>query len=36
MNHSKNFWNLVGKLCPDYKLAENYLKNKGFSLYLID
>ena len=36
MNHSKNFWNLVEKLCPDYKLAENYLKNKGFSLYLID
>ncbi|MBT3918069.1 MAG: M48 family metallopeptidase [Nitrosomonadales bacterium] len=36
MNHSKNFWNLVGKLCPNYKLAENYLKNKGFSLYLID
>ena len=36
MNHSKNFWNLVGKLCPEYKLAENYLKNKGFSLYLID
>lgn len=36
MNHSRNFWNLVEKLCPNYKLAENYLKNKGFSLYLID
>ena len=36
MNHSKNFWNLVENLCPDYKLAENYLKNKGFNLYLID
>ena len=36
MNHSRNFWNLVGKLCPNYKLAENYLKNKGFNLYLID
>ncbi|MDB2679662.1 M48 family metallopeptidase [Methylophilaceae bacterium] len=36
MNHSKNFWNLVEKLCPNYKLAENYLKNKGFNLYLID
>ena len=36
MNHSRNFWNLVEKLCPNYKLAENYLKNKGFNLYLID
>lgn len=36
MNHSKNFWNLVENICPDYKLAENYLKNKGFNLYLID
>lgn len=36
MNHSRNFWNLVEKLCPNYKLAENYLKNKGFNLYLVD
>jgi predicted metal-dependent hydrolase len=36
MNHSRNFWNLVEKICPNYKLAENYLKNKGFNLYLID
>ena len=36
MNHSKNFWNLVKKISPDYKLAENYLKNKGFSLYSLD
>ena len=36
MNHSRNFWNLVEKISPDYKLAENYLKNKGFSLYLLD
>jgi len=36
MNHSRNFWNLVEKLCPNYKIAENYLKNKGFNLYLID
>lgn len=36
MNHSRNFWNLVEKFCPNYKLAENYLKNKGFNLYLID
>ncbi|MDC0542557.1 M48 family metallopeptidase [Methylophilaceae bacterium] len=36
MNHSRSFWNLVEKISPDYKLAENYLKNKGFSLYLLD
>ena len=36
MNHSRNFWNLVEKINPDYKLAENFLKNKGFSLYSLD
>ena len=36
MNHSRNFWNLVEKISPDYKLAENFLKNKGFSLYSLD
>ena len=36
MNHSRNFWNLVEKINPDYKSAENFLKNKGFSLYLLD
>lgn len=27
MNHSKNFWNMVGKYMPDYKDAEKELKN---------
>ena len=36
MNHSKKFWNLVEKINPDYKLADNFLKNKGFSLYSLD
>ena len=36
MNHSRNFWNLVEKINPGYKLAENFLKDKGFSLYSLD
>lgn len=27
MNHSKNFWNMVEKYMPDYKKAEEELKN---------
>lgn len=27
MNHSKDFWNMVGKYMPDYKLLRNELKN---------
>ncbi len=26
MNHSKNFWNWVGKACPEYKKHEKWLK----------
>lgn len=29
MNHSKNFWALVGMIYPDYKNAKLYLKNHG-------
>lgn len=29
MNHSKKFWELVGKHYPDYKNAEKWLKTKG-------
>lgn len=29
MNHSKNFWNLVEKYCPDYKAHRAWLKNEG-------
>lgn len=29
MNHSKAFWNEVGKVLPDYKIWEKWLKNEG-------
>jgi predicted metal-dependent hydrolase len=29
MNHSKDFWNLVLMHCPEYKLAEKWLKING-------
>jgi predicted metal-dependent hydrolase len=29
MNHSKDFWNLVGANYPEYKLAEKWLKING-------
>lgn len=29
MNHSKDFWNLVQKFMPDYKLKMKWLKEKG-------
>ncbi len=28
LNHSKNFWNLVKKIIPDYKTREKWLKEK--------
>lgn len=31
MNHSKNFWNLVSKACPDYKKIKLNLKYKSHS-----
>ncbi len=34
MNHSANFWLLVGKLCPDFKLKRNWLKENGQRLTL--
>lgn len=27
MNHSKNFWNYVGQIIPNYKILEEKLKN---------
>jgi predicted metal-dependent hydrolase len=33
MNHSKSFWNLVAKLCPEYKSAKLWLKENGYILY---
>lgn len=29
MNHSKDFWTLVGEICPDYKEHRRWLKAKG-------
>ena len=33
-NHSKEFWNLVGEIIPTYKVGSEWLKNKGYLLYL--
>jgi predicted metal-dependent hydrolase len=30
LNHSKEFWNLVEKICPDYKKYRQELKNINF------
>jgi len=30
MNHSEKFWRQVERLCPDYQVAERWLKqNRG-------
>lgn len=31
-NHSKNFWNCVERVLPDYKARRTWLKENGFSL----
>lgn len=31
-DHSKNFWFVVEKLCPDYKSERKWLKKNGFKL----
>jgi predicted metal-dependent hydrolase len=33
MNHSRNFWNCVAELCPDYEAAKDWLKLHGKELY---
>jgi predicted metal-dependent hydrolase len=33
-NHSKDFWNLVGEIMPTYKLGSEWLRDKGYLLYL--
>jgi len=33
MNHSKRFWSLVEKNCPDYHAAEVWLKQHGHSVW---
>lgn len=32
MNHKPQFWNAVGKICPNYKLLRNEIKKYGFLL----
>lgn len=32
MNHSKNFWNLVEQVMPDYKVLRKWLKDHGSEL----
>ena len=34
MNHSKEFWQLVGSQIPDYKERRKWLKENGAKLYL--
>jgi predicted metal-dependent hydrolase len=34
LNHSKEFWNLVGEILPDYKEMKKWLKINGFRLML--
>ena len=34
MNHSKDFWNLVASIMPDYKLHRKWLKEHGRELTL--
>ena len=34
MNHSKEFWNLVGSVIPDYKVRRKWLKENGHTLKL--
>lgn len=33
-NHSKDFWNLVESIMPDYKEKHEYLKNNGINMYI--
>lgn len=34
MNHSKEFWSLVGNVIPDYKIRKKWLKENGHTLRL--
>lgn len=35
-NHGRNFWNLVAKFCPDYKILVKRLKSFSFIIKLYD
>ncbi len=34
LNHSKDFWNLVKSIIPDYKDRKEWLKNHGIRMNL--
>ena len=34
MDHSKNFWNMVASIMPEYKTYQNWLKEHGMELTL--
>lgn len=34
MNHSKEFWNMVASVMPDYKICKNWLRDHGHELTL--
>ena len=34
MNHSKDFWNMVASVMPDYKVRKNWLRDHGHELTL--
>ena len=34
MNHSKDFWNMVASVMPDYKVYKNWLRDHGQELTL--
>ena len=34
LNHSKKFWEVVGRLLPNYKLYENWLKKNSHRYYV--
>ncbi len=34
MNHSKQFWNLLESIMPDYKKRREWLKNYGIRMDL--
>ena len=34
MDHSKDFWNMVGSIIPDYKIRKKWLKENGHTLRL--
>ena len=35
MNHSQDFWHLVGQLCPDYQVQRQWLRQQGHLLMFV-